>query len=169
VVFLPSPTVTCFVSQERKEGGTKFPAPFFVKKEGSKVGEFFLNLVFRPPADAKHNPAQHEKRGAGKALRARAAPLLFFLLCNFVQRSTLQWRRPICGRLGRRRCDFEESERVEIHAAGGESRSTHLLFPTTAIHKNTPPSSTQEDAKLLRLVGQYGPKQWSVISSVRFS
>ena len=29
------------LSQERKEGGTKFPAPFFVKKEGSKVVSFF--------------------------------------------------------------------------------------------------------------------------------
>jgi hypothetical protein len=152
-----------------KRGGDEVPRPLFCKKRGQQSREFFLNLVFRPPGVAKHNPAQHEKRGAGKALRARAAPLLFFLLCNFVQCSTLQWTRPICGRLGRRRCDFEESERVEIHAAGGESRSTHLLFPTTAIHKNTPPSSTQEDAKLLRLVGQYGPKQWSVISSVRFS
>ena len=68
-----------------KRGGDEVPRPLFCKKRGQQSREFFLNLVFRPPGDAKHNPAQHEKRGAGKALRARAAPLLFSssaTLCN---------------------------------------------------------------------------------------
>ena len=40
------------------------------------------------------------------------------------------------------------------------NKSKFLLSPSLRKY-------SQEDAKLLELVGQYGPKQWSVISSVR--
>ena len=56
---------------------------------------------------------------------------------------------------------------VDSHAAAAQSR---VVFTTETQTKLLSLSSTpQEDSKLLELVGQYGPKQWSVISSVRLA